>query len=123
MTINDATPAEWDALKNGVLAKEGFPDQKRVERGYWGRFKDDKNGNKVYQSSAVAKDVINNPSHYNQGGLECIDYIEQQLTVEQFEGYLAGNAIKYLHRYQYKNGVEDLRKHQWYVEKLIRAMS
>ena len=121
MRINDATPAEWDAVTKPK--KEGFPEQERVERGYWGRFKDDKNGNKVYQSSAVAKDVINNPSHYNQGGLECIDYIEQQLTVEQFEGYLAGNAIKYLHRYQYKNGVEDLRKHQWYVEKLIKAMS
>ena len=123
MTINDATPAEWDALKDGVLAREGFPEQERVERGYWGRFKDDKNGNKVYQSNAPVKDVINNPSHYNQGGLECIDYIEQQLTAEQFEGYLAGNSIKYLQRYQYKNGVEDLKKHQWYVEKLIKAMS
>lgn len=121
MTINSATPEEWDAVTNAK--KEGFPEQKRVERGYWGRFKDDKNGNKVYQTSAAIKDVVNNPSHYNQGGLECIDYIEQQLTTEQFEGYLVGNAIKYLHRYQYKNGVEDLKKNRWYVDKLIGTMS
>jgi hypothetical protein len=55
--------------------------------------------------------------------LECIDYIEQQLTAEQFRGYLTGNSIKYLHRYQYKNGVEDLKKQVWYTERLIRMVS
>jgi len=133
MTINDATPEEWDAVSRGDTKKEGFPEQERIQTGYWGRRWDDQLGSKKYPHSRFKKDtngnlvyetdVVNNPEHYNQGGVECIDYIEQQLTPEQFQGYLSGNAIKYLHRYQYKNGVEDLKKHQWYVEKLIQAMS
>lgn len=119
MTINSATPEEWDALKTG----EGFPEQRRFESGYWVKgmyFKNDKNGNKVFETPAP--DIVNNPSHYNQGGFECIDYIKQQLTEEQYQGYLVGNAIKYLHRFQYKNGVEDLKKQRWYLDSLIEAL-
>ena len=48
-------------------------------------------------------DPVNHPIHYNnaKGGIECIDYIKQQLGRE-FPAYLEGNAIKYLHRHKYK---------------------
>lgn len=64
------------------------------------------------------KDMIN-PNHYKVGGIETIHYMEAKLTPEQFEGYLLGNIIKYTSRQHYKNGIEDLKKAQWYLDKLI----
>jgi hypothetical protein len=65
-------------------------------------------------------DVVNNPKHYNQTGVECIDAIKAQ-TGDGYEYYLQGNIAKYLWRYRYKNGVEDLKKAQWYLNKLIEV--
>jgi len=64
-------------------------------------------------------DKVNSPAHYTSGGIECIDYIRSVLSKEEYEGYLRGNITKYLHRYKQKNGVEDLRKAQVYLEWLI----
>ena len=63
-------------------------------------------------------DMVNSPPHYNQSGVECIDAIEAA-TGEYFEYYLQGNIIKYLWRYRYRNGIEDLEKAKWYLDKLI----
>jgi|TARA_R100001530_G_scaffold133416_1_gene106775 hypothetical protein len=62
--------------------------------------------------------VVNSPTHYNQTGIECIDAIGAALG-DGFEYYLQGNVMKYLWRYRYKNGVEDLKKAEWYQNKLI----
>ena len=64
-------------------------------------------------------DNVNNPPHYGRGSIECINYIEDFLTTEEYIGYLRGNIAKYLHRWRYKNGQEDLLKAQWYLERLI----
>lgn len=64
-------------------------------------------------------DVINHPSHYTQGGIECIDAIKAALGEEQYEGYLRGACIKYLWRYKMKSGVESLKKSEWYLKRLI----
>lgn len=63
-------------------------------------------------------DIVNNPPHYNQAGIECIEAIKAA-TDDGYEYYLQGNIIKYLWRYRYKNGIEDLKKAQWYLTKLI----
>ena len=65
-------------------------------------------------------DNVNKPPHYNQSGIECIDAI-QAATGDGFEYYLQGNIMKYLWRYRYKNGIEDLKKAQWYLNKLIEV--
>jgi hypothetical protein len=62
--------------------------------------------------------MVNHPSHYNSTSLECIDAI-MAATDEGFEYYLQGNIMKYLWRYRYKNGIQDLKKAQWYLAKLI----
>lgn len=62
---------------------------------------------------------VDKPSHYGQGKIECIEYIEDFLTKEEYIGYLRGNVAKYMHRYRYKNGLEDLKKAQWYLGRLI----
>jgi len=59
-------------------------------------------------------DIINKPAHYLQGNIEVIDFIEDQRL-----NYHAGNIVKYVSRYRHKNGVEDLRKALWYLQRLI----
>ena len=65
------------------------------------------------------EDMVNSPAHYNKAGIETIDAI-QAMTGDGFEFYLQGNIMKYLWRYRYKNGVEDLKKAEWYLNKLIK---
>ena len=60
-----------------------------------------------------------NPAHYQKGGVECIEAIEASMTPESFKGFLKGNCIKYLYRYESKNGIEDLKKAEWYLLRLI----
>ena len=65
------------------------------------------------------EDMVNSPAHYNKAGIETIDAI-QAMTGDGFKFYLQGNIMKYLWRYMYKNGVEDLKKAEWYLKKLIK---
>ena len=67
-------------------------------------------------------DVVNSPRHYNQGGIECIDSIRAMLNKEEFIGYLRGNSHKYRWRFRYKNGIEDLKKAEWYENKLLEII-
>ena len=85
MSIDDATPAEW----NKAAASLNKPDP------------------------------VNKPDHYRVGEVEAIDYIAQQLGTG-VKDYLLGNVMKYLHRHRFKGQtVEDLRKAEWYLRKLI----
>ena len=63
-------------------------------------------------------DMVNHPPHYNKSGIETIEAIKA-MTDDGFEYYLQGNIMKYLWRYRYKNGAEDLKKAQWYLSELI----
>lgn len=67
-------------------------------------------------------DVVNKPAHYRQGGVECIEAIEASMSREEFQGYLKGNLQKYIWRYRHKNGIEDLRKARWYLDRLIASV-
>ena len=67
-------------------------------------------------------DVVNQPPHYNNGGVECIEAIEASMTQDEFIGYLRGNCLKYLWRFRYKGKpLTDLQKSQWYLNKLIKV--
>lgn len=91
MSIDEATPEMWDALR------------------------------KKYAAVVMdEEDNVNNPPHYNYGKVECIEAIEESMTSESFRGYLKGNCMKYLWRYERKGkALEDLKKAQWYLDKLI----
>lgn len=67
-------------------------------------------------------DNVNHPSHYTQGTFETIEIIKDILTPEEFKGYIKGNIMKYVSREAYKNGVEDLKKAQWYLNYLINDL-
>jgi len=67
-------------------------------------------------------DVVTKPQHYNNGGIEAIEYIQQQLG-EGFIDYCEGNTLKYLHRWRYKDfPIQDLRKAHWYLDKMIETV-
>ena len=64
-------------------------------------------------------DDVNNPKHYNRGRLECIEAIEAM--TEKMSGDIAphaANVLKYLWRCEYKNGVQDIDKAIWYLNRL-----
>lgn len=69
------------------------------------------------------KDNVNQPQHYASQPIECIVAMEAMLSPEEFIGYLRGNIFKYQWRYKQKNGIEDLKKAQWYQNKLIEKES
>lgn len=67
-------------------------------------------------------DPVNSPRHYKANGMEAIDAIRGSMTLIEYKGYLKGNAMKYLWRYDNKgNPKQDLRKAKWYLEKLIEV--
>lgn len=65
-----------------------------------------------------------NPDHYKQGKVECIDALEAA-TVNKtgIEAVCTANVIKYIWRYEAKNGLEDVKKAQWYLNRLIDTLS
>lgn len=66
------------------------------------------------------EDKINHPNHYTSGKIECIDAIEAAtVKLTGLEAVCTGSVIKYIWRWKLKNGVEDLKKARWYLDKLI----
>jgi hypothetical protein len=75
---------------------------------------------KILKKYKQIKDMVNNPPHYTQGGIETIDYMEAKSTPEEFSGHLRLTAIKYLSRAGLKEStLMDLKKAQWYVNELV----
>ena len=77
-----------------------------------------------YTGSKAVKDNVNHPSHYTQGAIECIDAIKEATKgLLGIEAVCTANIIKYVWRWKFKNGVEDLRKARWYLDRLIDEVS
>jgi len=118
MSIDDATPTDWDRLRQQAPAIE----KKATGLDAWMKAAHDE-ASEAWEEEV--EDVVNNPSHYNTGNIECIEAIEESMSSEAFKGYLKGNCIKYLWRYDYKyknKPVEDLQKAQWYLAKLLQEV-
>jgi hypothetical protein len=73
-------------------------------------------GDSVHESTT---DTVHAPKHYQ--GDECILAMEKMLGHDEFRGFLRGNIFKYMWRYKDKNGIEDLRKANWYLDRLIKT--
>jgi hypothetical protein len=112
MRLNDATPADWDRLRKDAPAIE----KQATGLEAWMKAAHDEASDAWHEEE---EDVVNNPDHYNTGNIECIDAIEESMSSVAFKGYLKGNCMKYLWRYDYKGKqVEDLQKAGWYLNKL-----
>lgn len=70
---------------------------------------------------AVENDNVNHPAHYTAGGIECIDAIAAALTcqTDPMHAWLTGQVLKYMWRWPLKNGLEDLKKARFYLDRLI----
>lgn len=64
-------------------------------------------------------DIVNHPSHYETGTFECIDVMLETQGLQAVLNFCLCNAFKYLYRHNRKNGVEDIKKAQWYINKYI----
>ena len=92
------------------------PNEKRPER--------TTDSNEYIRNCCFGIDDVNHPNHYNNGRVECIDWIEEMLTPEEFKGYLKGCALKYQFRCENKEDAhKDLGKAQWYISKLKARLS
>jgi len=112
MSINDASPEMWNKLQEKYKA---MADEE---------FKYDFRKDQLEYPSIPDPDPVNNPQHYNTGNIECIEAIQESMSSEAFKGYLKGNTMKYLWRYDYKGKAsEDLEKAGWYLNRLIREVS
>ena len=138
MSIDDATPEEWDKLnkwhRNGPDQHPLFPtkddpemlsdllkeDYKLAEE----KMKDSYTRQGYKFKTSWGDEDVNSPSHYaQQGDIECIDAMESMLTREEIIGYLRGNSFKYRWRCRSKgNAVKDLRKAQWYENRLLSIL-
>lgn len=67
-------------------------------------------------------DAVNHPSHYTQGGIECIKAIEASMPPDGFQDYCKGNVLKYVWRFRQKNGLEDLKKARVYLNWMIESV-
>lgn len=73
-----------------------------------------------YGFMGIKQDNVNHPSHYTKGKVECINAIESATVGKTgIDAVCVANVIKYLWRYEEKNGVEDIKKAEWYLQKLI----
>ena len=70
----------------------------------------------------VKPDPVNRPTHYTSGGIECIDAMQAAFGDEAVKDFCLCNTFKYLWRHRQKNGVEDLKKVRWYLNRLITEM-
>ena len=110
MRLNDATPAQWDALRKKAPAIEKTGLEAWMQA--------------AHEEAEEIMDNVNRPSHYNTGNIECIEAIEESMSSVAFKGYLKGNCMKYLWRYDYKGEqVEDLQKAGWYLQKLTAMVT
>ena len=113
MSIDEAKPEEWDAVFEGIKGARFYDNRP---------FKPEDAECMLpanHREMMQQEDKVNKPMHYRVGEVEAIDYINQQLGGEGIRHYLEGNILKYMHRWRFKNGVEDLRKARWYLDKLI----
>lgn len=118
--INDATESEWNALYHN-----GMYDTGKLSTPEKAAYKTNLKSYEQYRVETVENlhyDPVDKPEHYNKGTIEAIDYIKMQLG-EQTVAYCEGNVLKYMHRHRYKNGVEDLKKAQWYLNRMIEEMT
>ena len=116
-SIDDITPEQWDSLR----AKETGRDHKFQVQ--W--LDDDEEEDNAPNDHPLFGDqnMVDNPPHYNNGSVECIEAIEAMLTKDEYIGYLRGNALKYMWRFRYKKKpFEDLRKARWYEERLMKFL-
>lgn len=69
--------------------------------------------------NAITGDNVNHPSHYETGKFECFDVMREALGDNVVKDFCIANTFKYIYRHKRKNGVEDIKKAKWYIDKYL----
>jgi hypothetical protein len=116
---------KWHRTEGTIISTMGDPSIFVDIKEYPYRFKSDcgafERWCSIDQLERIDKANPVNPSHYKQGGIECIEAIKAA-TGDGFIGYVWGNVLKYLWRWPKKGGVDDLKKARWYLDRLIQEV-
>ena len=76
-----------------------------------------------WEKAEEKEDLVNHPKHYTQGKYEVIDIIMEAVKdLPPEQAVCVGHIIRYIMRYKYKNGLQDVKKCKWYIDKLINLM-
>lgn len=70
-------------------------------------------------SESIHEDSVNHPSHYETGKFECFDVMREVLGDDEVKAFCIANAFKYIYRHKRKNGIEDIKKAKWYIDKYL----
>jgi len=113
LSIDNESPQAWSRLNSKYKYQLQWDEENE-------EYKDDApNEHPVFGE----QNMVDNPPHYNNGSIECIEAIEAMLNKDEYIGYLRGNALKYRWRFRYKKKpFEDLRKARWYEERLMKFL-
>ena len=76
-------------------------------------------GKTINMIDNLENDIVNHPGHYETGKFECIEVMQEALGVDAVKDFCVCNAFKYLYRHKRKNGLEDIKKAKWYIDKLL----
>ena len=121
MSIDDATPEEWDKVKLNTMMTQYQKNGTSIADA-WNKA-EEWEGPNDHPVFGKPVDMVESPPHYNNGSIECIEAIEAMLSRDEYIGYLRGNALKYMWRFRYKSKpFEDLRKARWYEERLMKFL-
>ena len=112
MSIDDESPDAWTRI-----------NKKYKYQVHWGEEEEQEDNAPNEHPVFGDANMVDNPPHYNNGSIECIEAIEAMLNKDEYIGYLRGNALKYRWRFRYKNKpFEDLRKARWYEDRLMKFL-
>ena len=133
LEFENSTRQWWHDENNEWINHENYSNVMEYSRVVWQRDQDEPfltpectlndQYAEIEQVRQAAKDNVNHPSHYTQGKVECIDALESATIGKSgIEAVCVANVIKYLWRYEEKNGVEDVKKAQFYLNRLLATL-
>lgn len=73
----------------------------------------------INDSENISEDPVYHPTHYETGKFECIDVMREALGDSVVKDFCIANSFKYIYRHKRKNGVEDIKKAKWYIDKYL----
>jgi hypothetical protein len=112
---------EWTTYTNGDAEVASYKSIDSAKPEDWDRVRKTATGKLFHPQDT--HNPVTQPDHYNKGAIEAIEAIKASMHPQEYKGYLKGNCLKYLWRYEYKNGVEDLRKARVYLDWLIKEVA
>lgn len=100
------------------LIVDSLKPNKRFTFEYTNEYISNKHDDEVVKEH-VSEDNVNHPSHYKTGEFECFDVMKEALGDDSVKDFCIVNAFKYIYRHKRKNGVEDIKKAKWYIDKYL----